>query len=365
MKILQLSYALTSGGGERLVVDLSNQLAENPDNEVTIVISNTDEIASNVHYLPDVSNKVKFVSLKCKSGYSIKAFWRVFRYICREKPDIVHAHSNMIQLYLPALFCYKPKYIHTLHSLATYCLKFKQVRPFNRWLYKNKIQGVTISEECHQDFKKLYGFSNDILVINGRTNPTLTEKSQVVRLEIETYKNSVSTPIFIHIARCHPVKNQSLLFTAFEQMDKEGRDFVLIVLGAGYDSEWVPKYKNHPKIHILGEKKNVGDYVACADYFVLTSKLEGLPLTLLEAMSKGVVPICTPAGGIRNVIRHGENGFMSKTIEQDDYINTLRQVFETNTKIDRDAIKAEYEAKYSMEICANKYYEIYKQVLNE
>jgi len=363
MKIVQLAYALTSGGGERFVVDLSNTLAENPDNDVTIVITNSDQIPGNIHYLPDISNRVKFVSLKCKSGFSLKAFWRVFRYICKERPDVVHAHCNMLQLYLSVLLCRKPKYVHTLHSLASYSLQFKWLKLFNKCFYKNKVQGITISEECHEDFLKVYGRSNDILITNGRTSPALTDRYDEVKREAESFKSSPSTPIFIHVARCHPVKNQQLLFSAFEQMDREGRDFQLIVLGAGYENEWIPKYKNHCNIHILGEKTNVGDYVSCADFFVLTSKIEGLPLTLLEAMSKGVIPVCTPAGGIKNVIRDGENGYMSKTVELEDYILTLRRVFEAEHKVSRDAIMAEYESKYSMKICAEKYYQVYKRLL--
>ena len=46
--------------------------------------------------------------------------------------------------------------------------------------------------------------------------------------------------------------------------------------------------------------------MSLADYFVLSSDFEGLPLTLIEAMSMGITPICTPAGGVVDVIKDGK-----------------------------------------------------------
>ena len=54
MKILQLSYALSSGGAERFVVDLSNRLAENPQNEVVLLTNDDDRNHKNENYLGDV-----------------------------------------------------------------------------------------------------------------------------------------------------------------------------------------------------------------------------------------------------------------------------------------------------------------------
>ena len=57
MKILQLTYSLSSGGGERFVVDLSNELSK--ENEVILVQILSNENKLNAHYLPDVSERIK------------------------------------------------------------------------------------------------------------------------------------------------------------------------------------------------------------------------------------------------------------------------------------------------------------------
>ena len=56
MKILQLTYSLTAGGGERFVVDLSNELSKNNEVILVQILSNNNKL--NAHYLPDVSKRI-------------------------------------------------------------------------------------------------------------------------------------------------------------------------------------------------------------------------------------------------------------------------------------------------------------------
>lgn len=358
MKIVQLSYSLSSGGGERFVVDLSNRLAENPANEVILITTDDERNPKNIHYLNDLSQRVRFVNLHCHSGQSIKSFIKVYEFIKSERPDLVHAHCNILLLYLPAFLICKVKYVHTLHNLAKVCLKYKWCKPFNKILYKNRIQPITISKTCQKSYIELYGLHNAVCITNGR-EPLMP--SGKIPHDIEFISDDI--PIFIHIARCALQKNQHRLFNTFDRLQAEGVKFHLIVIGSNYEKVWSPKYSNNSQIHILGERKNIADYMANADYFVLSSDYEGLPLTLLEAMSLGVIPICTPAGGVVDVIQDGINGYLSTSFNDDSFYNKIKQALSERGKIDRIAIKAEYKEKYSMKTCAEKYYDIYKKLL--
>lgn len=354
MKIVQLSYSLSSGGGERFVVDLSNKLAENPTNEVILLTTDDERNPKNIHYLNDLSKKVRFVNLHCHSGQSIKSFIKVYEFIKSEQPDLVHAHCNVLLLYLPAFLICKVKYIHTLHNLAHVCLKYKWCKPINKILYKNRIQPITISQTCQKSYIELYRLHNAVCITNGR-EPLIP--SGKIPHDIEFINDNI--PIFIHIARCAPQKNQLRLFNAFDRLQAEGIKFHLVVIGSNYDREWQPKYRNNSQIHILGERKNIADYMALADYFVLSSDYEGLPLTLLEAMSLGVIPICTPAGGIVDVIQDGNNGYIAVDFNDNNFYSKIKQALLESNMINKDLIKAEYIKKYSMKTCAEKYYSIY------
>ncbi len=358
MRVLEIIYSLSSGGAERFVVDLANNLAGNKDNDVTILTVCDIDNSGNAHYKADINEKVRFVNLGRKKGLTIASLISVCRVIRQLKPDVVHCHSNLILLYLPALFCKSPRYVHTLHSLADKCLRWRWCKPINRHFYSSKVQAVTISRECSRSYRQLYGLDNDEVIINGREKVQLTVDAEKVREEVCSLTRG-KQPVFINVARCAQEKNHKLLFDVFERLSAEGSDAQLLVVGAGHEDNMV-RYKSHPNIHVIGERKNVADYLAQADYFILSSIYEGLPLTLLEAMSMGVIPVCTPAGGIKDVIRDGENGYMTKGFSDEEFYSKIKQAMSESDRISRDMIIHEYHEKYSMGKCADNYKTIYQ-----
>lgn len=359
MKILLLSFSLSSGGAERFVVDLSNRLAEDPYNEVVLLTTDDECEPKNVHYKGTLSSKVRFINLHSPSGFHPHSFWRVLKTIHKEKPDIVHAHCNLLLLYLPTLFLHKPRYVHTLHSLAEHCLRYAWCKPFNKWLYRHRVQAVTISPFCQRSYVELYRNDDAVCIINGREAliPTgnIPENCHFIDRTI---------PVFVHVARFATPKNQHRLFKVFDRLQMEGEKFHLIVLGAGYDTtDYKKKYEGHPYIHLMGEQQNVADYVALADFFVLSSDWEGLPLSLLEAMSLGVVPVSTPAGGVVDVIRDGENGYLSSGFDDESFYQKIRLALKERGKISSEFIKAEYDKLYSMRTCASQYETLYGNLI--
>lgn len=359
MRILQLVYSLEAGGAERFVVDLSNNLANQLQNEVTLVIIKKETKVENIHYLQDVSPNVKFISLDCNSGLILKAFWRVLQIIRKEKPDIVHAHCQVLQLFLPSIFFPHIKFFHTLHSMPTICLVFKRLKWLYWFFYKKRIFPITISATCQQSFIDLYNIKRVKTIPNGRSPIMTTCEYHEVRDTINQMKTNDDTPVFIHVARCNPLKNQKRLFCVFERLQNDGFDFLLICIGRGYETEYIPKYKDNKQIRILGQKKNVGDYLTVSEYFVLSSNYEGLPISLLEAMSVGVIPISTPAGGVKDVIIDGKNGYISEAIDDRSLYKKIKYALENRGKILREDVIKDYQQNYSMDICANKYYHLY------
>ena len=134
MKIFQLTYALTSGGGERFVVDLSNELCK--EHDVTLVQILSNEKPTNAHYLPDVDKRIKYINLNHKKGLSwgvMRDLHKLIRKIC---PDVVHVHCSLLTVALAAVLCKKNKYFHTLHSLAHRCITPTQLTFVYKYLYK-------------------------------------------------------------------------------------------------------------------------------------------------------------------------------------------------------------------------------------
>lgn len=361
MRILQIVFSLSQGGAQRFVVDTCNELVKDHNNEVFLLTTDDDKKSSNTHYRALLSNEVNYINLGAKSLLTFKSIAGVYKAIKRIKPDIVHIHCSAVLIYLPALLYKKAKYVQTLHSLAGKAISFQWLRGFQKWLFKKRIQPITISNICQQSYIDFYKQDNAICITNGRAAIEKSPDLEIVQKEIDNYKSNKSIPVFIHVARCSKEKNQELLFNAFERLHNNGKKFLLLVIGAGFESSPYMHFNGTEYVKILGAKQNVGDYLACANYFVLSSTWEGLPLSLLEAMSMGCIPISTPAGGVVDVIRDGENGLLCPTFETEDFYNTIAKVFDKNFAINKELIIKDYEENYTMEVCVNKYYEVYKK----
>lgn len=363
MKILEIHYSTSWAGAERFVVDLSNELIKN--NEVTLCTIEDDSIEEKSYYKKELSPNLKYINLKCKSGLQIKALWKIYRTIISEKPDIVHAHTDAICLFLPAILYKKSAYFHTLHSLADKCQKSKYLTYFYKWFYKKRIQPITISEICNQSYINLYKLNNAIRINNGRSTITLSNQHHDVAEEIKNKKIHDDDKVFIHVARCDKIKNQDLLIQAFNKIIDNGFHAILIIIGALYDTD-DHKYlleKAHNGIYWVGTKNNVGDYLHYSNFFILSSLWEGLPISLLEAISMGVIPICTPAGGIPNVITNKRIGYISKNFNEDSFYSTIVEAYNNYSSFDRNYLKEYFINKFSMKECARQYEKTFREYL--
>lgn len=361
MKIIQLLFSLASGGAEKFVVNLSNELLKR-GHDVTVCILRSDsdpKMAFNKQFLDP---QVKFHSLDFSSGFSFKKVSLVEDYLEKELPDVVHCHLNVIPFIYRFAFLHKNiRFVHTIHNIAEKASGLKVQYYMNKYFYKNNIlRPVTISAKCDESFIEYFQLKNAVCIDNGCPTVKASNEFKNVKLEIASYKKTENTPVFIHVARCDQQKNQRLLIEAFNQLYKEGIDFTLLILGIGFFDErnQILREIACHNIHFLGEKKNVCDYLLCSDAFCLSSIYEGLPIALIEAMSCGLTSICTPVGGIPDVIADGCTGYLTSDLSLDSYISTIKRYFKS--PLDRLNIISEYHKKYSIEECTNRYLAVYK-----
>lgn len=360
MRILEVHYSTAWAGAERFVVDLCNELSAN--NEICLCTIVDDSIPGKAYYKAELSPSVRYINLKCRSGMDMRGFVRLYKAIKEIKPDIVHAHTDALNLWLPSLLYKKARYFHTIHSLAEKRQYKSWLTPIYRYFYKHKIHAITISNICKQSYIKLYHLSNAIQIDNGRSQMKPSSNFKSVEEEVKKYQKTNQTKIFVHVARCSEPKNEPLLFKTFRRLYEENKDCILLVIGANYDS---PEYKYllesaTPNIHWLGVKNNVCDYLLNSDYFILSSKWEGLPISLLEAISTGIIPVCTPAGGIPDVIKDRTLGYLSPSMDEEDFYRTVINALQTSEDLNRERLIEYFLENYSMQHCAAQYIQAYQ-----
>ena len=361
MKIIQVIPSLNSGGAERFTVDLSNQLAEMGNEVILLVFYSQLELN---FYLHDVSSKVRVITLGKKPGFDYKLLFKISSIVKSEKPDVVQTHLYGLD-YMPICLMLNKsvKYFHVVHSDAFKESQRKSSSMIRRWCFHNKkVCAVTISDQSLKSFVEMYGM-NAPLIYNGRKIPSVVN-TDLVRNEIAQFIKSDRTRIIAQVASVCPLKRQDLMARVSKRLEDEGYDFAVLFIGREYHNpDFLHKVKdvNCRSCHILGEKNNPLEYLKVADGFALCSKYEGLPISLLEALAMGAVPVCTPVGGIVNVVIDGDNGILSNTIEENDYYEALKRFLSLScddlNKMKNRAVES--FQPYKIEYCASQYIELY------
>ena len=362
MKIVQILPSLYMGGGEKFTVDLCNELAKDTTNEVILcVISKVDD---SMQLLSALNSKVKFVSLDKNIGFDYKIFFKLYQFLKFEKPDIVHTHMRSLMYVTLSIIMLKVPFIHTFHTLANKeASSFMKQKFFKSLFSYFNATPVAITPAVQESIKNIFGKKFDNLILNGVTALQKSNKFEDVKNEIELYKQNIDTKVFINIARINNVKNQVLLIETFKQLKEKNVNAILIIVGSlshtpVYSKECKVLAGNMNNIYFLDEKNNVGDYLFCADALCLSSVYEGLPLVILEAMSLGKPVLSTPVGGIPDVVKEGVNGYLSKDMSVDGYVDIIKKILKKPFDNQKD-IERIFKENYSMEICKNEYQKLY------
>ena len=366
MKILQVIPHLGSGGAERFVVDLSNELIK--QGHEVVLLTFYDLEGKYGFYKNEINKNVKQISIHKNIGFSLKAVWKIIDVVKREKPDIIHSHVNSLQYTIfPQVFIAKG--VHTVHNEAHLEASGKFAIGLRKLAFKyNLVQPVTISRESHDSFVAFYG-RDAVLINNGRSVDSNIEVSNEVRNEISSYKKSGKTRVIVQLARFQTQKNIPMMARVANRLYNEGYEFCLLFIGSTENKPIVDEVKSlmPPCAHILGERNNPLEYLKVADAFALTSLYEGMPISLLEALSVGAIPVCTPVGGIPNVVTNESNGFLSNDNSEAAYYKAMKKFLEVDKEtLNLMSKKAEQSfAPYSMVECAGKYLQLYKSIVKD
>lgn len=362
MKILQVISGLGNGGAEKFVVELSNELSGN--HNVTLCSFKT--VDDTMQFPKLLHARIPLIALEKKRGLDPGIYRKLYRLIKREKPDVIHFHLDATLKYiLPFMLVFSNiRFIHTLHSDVNAEKRkiFRQLGYIKGLVRKVKL--VCIAANIRYEFQKEFPSFQFELAENGIAPLSTTAKADEVRREIEQLKPNTETQVLLSVGRLDANKNQALLMEAMNELKTS--DVICLILGE--DPSPDQAYQHHlnslRKAHVfmLGAKDNIADYMACCDAFVLTSLNEGMPISVLEAMSCGLPVIATPAGGLKSLVTNGVNGFIAEDFTKAAFVKALHAYLslEQNKK---DGVVQEnrntFTEKYSIGVCADRYLSLY------
>lgn len=353
MKILEVITSLSSGGGERFVTDLCNELSLSKNDEIELLILKDDKLPEYSFYTNELRPTIKYSCLS-ERKFSIKSQYKVWKAI----RNIVHIHLNgTLNMVIPTIFMYrKPIYVQTLHGRADKQFGSKLDFFIKKLLYKlSLVKLISISSDNEKSFSNTYNCTSNGFIING-IGEMLSINPDIVKKEIDSLKPNSQTIVIAHVARLHPEKNQQLLIEGFNRIVANGANAILLIIGGGFDSEKGKELQALAckNIHFMGLKKNVSDYLKCADAFILSSLNEAMPISLIEALACRCIPLSTPVSGCIDIIKNGGNGFIAKDFTLDSFVTMLNDFSKKHDKIDRESLYEYYQKNLSIKSCVNR-----------
>jgi glycosyltransferase involved in cell wall biosynthesis len=271
--------------------------------------------------IPELGREISFVR-------DLVATLRLARLIRRERPQIVHTHTAKAGTVgrLAALLAgssNRPIVVHTFHGhvLRGY---FGPVRSrifgwLERWLARRTTALIAVSPQVRDDLVALgvapaskftvirLGIELDERVANGDG-----------RTETRRYLGIPSDRFAVGwIGRMTAIKNTEDVLTAFRGLRERGVDATLCMVGDGPDRARLERRAHELGIMrdtlFLGYQQEVASLYAAFDALVLPSSNEGTPVSVIEALAARTPVVATRVGGVPDVVREGEDGFLVDT----------------------------------------------------
>jgi sugar transferase (PEP-CTERM/EpsH1 system associated) len=247
-------------------------------------------------------------SLGCKGLPKARTLARLTRRLRQLRPDVLHTHNMNPHFFgvIAAALAGVPRVVHTKHGRN----------------YPDQWRAVLRNRFCSLLTDRIVAVSEDAANIVRDIERVPARKVTVIRngVDLDRFSPGMTGRTqggthAIHVARLNISKDQRTLLEACRLVVDQVPEFRLSIVGDGPEGESLLALRDRldltKHVQFLGERHDVPNLLAGADFFVLSSVEEGIPLTVLEAMAAGLAVIATRVGGNPEVVVPGETGWIA------------------------------------------------------
>jgi len=309
--VCHVLHTLSVGGAEVLAKEFSQK----GSSDFRFVFACLDEIGTMGQELLDSHHEV--VSLQRKSGLDLGVAKRLAAYCKSQNVDVIHAHQ-----YTPFFYASLSRYLgnkapilFTAHG-RTFPDFRRPKRVFaNRFLISKKDRIVAVGKQVKNALMENEGIPETKIevIYNGIDVERFKVHSASRQLTREKLGLKQGEVIVIHVARLNPLKDH---LTAIKTMDhlRDHPEIRLFIVGEGEEEQnikhAIAERKLESTVSMLGLRKDIPELLNAADACLLTSRSEGIPLTLAEAMATELPCVATDVGGVPEMVTDNVTGFL-------------------------------------------------------
>jgi len=302
-KILFLTKSFGVGGRETQMVSLIRAVKRYyPEIDISLAIFNkcTHDI------LGLDSNQINLIQYPLYNPLNLKDAIQIKKLLRLEKYSFILAIDEYVV------------------PLAIYISLFSNIKFINGSLRHGKVNYF----HKRQLFRNAFYRFSKYIIANSRegfkANKLLFNKNKFVLyngidsrfLNFERTYNNDSNLVLLSVSRLHPIKDFITVFNAIAILHHKGiKDIKYYIVGDGVEKNKLQHYVSKTGIkdyvHFVGNQSDVMSYYKTADIFIHSSKSEGCPNVVLEAMSNGLPVIATDTGGTKEIV-NSSNGILFK-----------------------------------------------------
>ncbi len=315
-------YSLSSGGAERVVSILANELSK----KYTVVIITFKKVSPFYPLSPDVKlfHCVDFVPPSKNISQALRSNYILLKaiktYLKREKVNLVIGFltsANVLSVLaakirnIPVIICERNNPFITRLPLFWRILK-KVTYP--------KATFLIVQTEKIKSYYKVSIDASKLKILPNPIAPSLT---------LTRNPNALRERVILNVGRLNPQKAQDALIKAFAAIKHSG--WKLHIVGRGLKEEEYRKLISalnlEETVELLPPTKQIHDHYNTASIFAFTSLFEGFPNALIEAMHFGMACVSTDCPtGPSELIEHGVNGFLIPVNDQEELEKHLQRL---------------------------------------
>lgn len=369
-KILIRIGSLRHGGAEKVLVTFLKNLPEDKY-EIDLLLN-----LYSGKYLPEVPgwikvlhlNKGEMITTNRLQDIPVKAFRVIYQKILMTFPSLLYQfiskgkkydiefaaiHGSRDEILNSPLKSSK-KLIWIHNDLKKTELYNYTDEEFQKFFGFDKI--MVISEKIQQDFENLAKTEEDKNKIVRIYNPLDTEEI-IAKSEVESWKSEDESPVFISVGTVFPQKGFDRLLKVHRRLLDEGFNHKIQILGDGYDFENIKKLQQDlgvaETLTLFGFTDNPYPFIKNADFYILSSRYEGFPTVLFEAITLKKKIIATDVSGVREMLDDGKLGLIVDNSEDGIY-EGMKKALQNPENFDQyeDQLK-DYKMPFDLENSVN------------
>jgi glycosyltransferase involved in cell wall biosynthesis len=275
------------------------------------------------------------------------------------KPDIIHLHTTKPSILGRYVFRKEKNHIvYTIHGFDTVRVAHRKFLFIEKFFQRWSGATVAVSKYDEKNIIKEGITKNVNIIYNGIGHKSISP-AKTLPFEIKESKKIIT------IARIMPPKDFSMFINVARHFEKDDTAFIWMGSSQNKSIEDLKKeYQIPENVYLTGDMPNASNYLSLCDVFVLFSHYEGLPMSIIEAMSQGLPAIVSDVGGDSELV-DDSNGALVKDGDVDSAVKILKDFLSDKNLLEKKgkASFQKFQNMFTLEKMWDNYENLYKQLL--